>query len=188
MNAEPVGDRESSVCRAAELVGLFCADPREFGRIEAVTAAHVPPVPRALLDHHSHMTVTMERHHGCPMTLRVAAVRDGDASGRGYAREILLATPDGTVVQHGIVRMDLSTMDPATADAIRGRGEPLGRIFVAAGMLCEVQRVELLRIEAGPHLRAILGPSVNEVYGRVAEIAVAGRRVIELLEIAAPAS
>lgn len=172
--------------RAAELVTLFHAPSGAFGTWQAVAADAVPEPARGLLDHRSHMTVVMERHHGCPVTLRVVAERPDDAVHSRYAREILLATPDGLVVQHGIVRIDLAALDPAAAAAIRSRSAPLGRILVEAGQLCEVHDVRLLRIEPGPDLVRLFGCGAAQVYGRVARIDVGGRPAIELLEVAAP--
>jgi chorismate-pyruvate lyase len=183
--SEPTVPRPASE-RAAGLIGLFCPDPAGFGVVTAVSAASVPAPDRQLLDHRGHMTVTMERLHGCAVELRVIAERhDADAGHDRYAREILLVRPDGVVVQYGIVRIDLSSMDSATAAAIRERSAPLGRILLGAGLLCDVQRVELLRVEPANHLRDLVG-DVSPLHGRVAEIAIAGRTVIELLEIAVP--
>ncbi len=171
--------------RAAALVELFCPDAAEFGTWAAVDPDGVPEVPRRLLDHRSHMTVTMEREHGCPMSLRVVAERTSPAEDR-YSREILLVRPDGGIVQHGIVRIDLAALDASTSGAIRQRKMPLGRILVEAGLLCEVQHVALLRFHPGPHLENLFGGTAIEAFGRVATIDVGGRLAIELLEIVAP--
>jgi hypothetical protein len=175
------------VARARSLARLFAAGPDEdFGSLAPVAVADVPEPCRTLLDHRSHMTVAMERFHGSAVDLRVVAEADL-ADGR-YAREILLSVPgtDGgpaRVVQHGIVRIDLRAVDAATAGRIRCREEPLGRILLAAGVLCDVQDVAILRIVPGPHLRWL--DRGRETYGRVASITVGGRPAIELLEIVA---
>ena len=180
--------RLDAVERAGRLISLFCVDGRAFGDVAAVDPADVPAAERSLLDHRSHMTVTMERHHGCAVDLQVVSDRRGDpAEGRWYAREIVLRRGDGAVVQYGIVRIDLAAIDPTAAAAILAKSAPLGRILVSTGMLCDVQHVALLRIEAGPHLQACVGEATT-LFGRVAEIAVAGRPAIELLEVVVPAS
>jgi chorismate-pyruvate lyase len=186
MTAESAAADGDAVARAGRLVDLFCEPRRSFGTIEAVPSAAVAEPDRHLLDHHSHMTVTMERHHGCDVDLRVVAERHpAGAAADAYAREILLVRPDGVVVQCGIVRIDLAALDRETAEAVRGRAAPLGRILVAAGLLCEVQKVALLRIEPGPHLRRWVGQA-RHLHGRVAEISVDGKPAIELLEIVVP--
>lgn len=174
------GGRDAAT-RAADLVSLFADSHAEFGAIEAVSADAVPEPFRALLDHRGHMTVTMERHHGGAVRVRVIAERAG-APG-DYAREIVLTGPDGRVVQFGIVRIDLSCVDAATAARIRAGAEPLGRILIEAGVLCTVGDVALVRIIPGPHLVPLTGP--KQTFGRVAGISVDGRRAVDLLEIVA---
>lgn len=174
------GGGSAAVGRAAGLVSLFVSPPDAFGRLAPVTADLVPEPFRTLLDHRSHMTGAMERHHGGPVTLDVVAVTF--AGGR-YAREILLTGPGGRVVQFGIVRMDLGAVDESTAARISAAGEPLGRILPEAGVLCDVGDVGLLAIDPGPHLRSLIGPRAT--FGRVATIALDGRPAVELLEVVA---
>lgn len=178
-----------AVARALDLVRAMHADPAAFGHLREVAADAVPDVPRRLLDHRSHMTVAMERFHGGPVALRVVAERPAATNEPGgrYAREILLLRGDGAVVQHGIVRIDLDAVPPPTAAAIRARRMPLGRILIAAGLLCDVQGVRLLEVTAGPHLAELFGCAAGApMYGRVAEIGVAGVAAVELLEIVPP--
>ena len=202
MKSEP--DSPDPVARARALVRLFCR-PEEFGGLRGVASEEVPEPARTLLDHRSHMTVAMERFHGGSVRLRVVARADDGTervpnAGR-YAREILLETQEGSVVQYGIVRIDLAHLDRATAAAIREARRPLGRILIEAGMLRDVHRVQLLEIVPGPHLQNLFRPqfrlqaspspkaSRNQpVYGRVADIQLDGRPTVELLEIVAPAS
>jgi len=180
------------VTRAAALVRLFCG-LGDFGALHSVGAEQVPEPARTLLDHRSHMTVAMERFHGCDVRLRVVA-EAVDSQERGsnrgwYAREILLEKPSGDVVQHGIVRIDLTHLDAPTAGAIREGRRPLGRILIEAGMLRDVHAVRLLEVAVGPHLRELLRlpDTVVQLYGRVADIELDGRPAVELLEIVVPA-
>ena len=180
-----------AVTRARVLAEPFWP-PEEIGAIAAVDAAEVPQPARGLLDHRSHMTVAMERFHAAEMRLRVVSVIDeGAAAEAWYAREILLETPGGKVVQYGIVRIDLSAVDAATATLIRAGRRPLGRILIEAGVLRDVHRVALLAIRPGQRLAGLLhapaaGPE-GMFYGRVAEILLNGRPAVELLEVVAPA-
>lgn len=178
------GAADEAVRRAVELATVFHPVVTEAGEFTAVDPAEVPDGPRRLLDHSSHMTVAMERFHGGPVSLEVIASRADDGDGR-YAREILLRRGDGTVVQYGIVRLDLRGLAPATAAAIRRESAPLGRILLEAGVLCDVHHVHLLRMRVGPRLRKVL-PGSAETFGRVARIDVGGVAVVELLEVVAP--
>lgn len=182
MSESPVA-RGPSRCR--ELVKLFHSPPDGFGTVALVTAAQMPSPARELLDHTSHMTVTMECFHGGPVSLEV--VRRTECADGRYAREILLRRGDGRVVQHGIVRIDLPRLSADVAADIRSEAKPLGRILIAAGLLCDVHDVELLQITAAQQLADLLQvASGTEVFGRVALISMDGRPVIDLLEIVAP--
>jgi hypothetical protein len=171
------------VTRAENLVGLFC-DPAGFGCLRGVSAGMVPEPARLLLDHSSHMTAAMERVHGS-VNLRVVAI----ASSGPYAREIVLENKAGRPVQYGIVRIDLTALDKDIAEQIRAARRPLGRILIDGGVLREVHDVALLAIAPGTHLRGVLGrpEGAETLYGRVAEIALNGRKAVELLEIVADA-
>jgi hypothetical protein len=190
MNGEP---RAPAVARALDLAGEFWNPPEAIGHVRQVEAALVPLPFRELLDHCSHMTVAMERHHGGAVQLRVENVNE--ASGvRRYAREILLLGPAGDVVQYGIVRIDLSAVAAHTAAAIRVGKVPLGRLLIEAGVLRDVRDVLLVEITCGPRLtelfrhRAAASAAAPSTFGRVAAIDLNGRPAVELLEIAAPAA
>lgn len=182
--------------RAERLVALFHRPSSAFARFTAVHGSALPPPFAGLLDHASHMTVAMERLYGGPVSVEVLAFHDADGdsvNGRAwYEREILLRTADGQVVQHGIVRIDLGRVSPRVSAEIRAGQTPLGRVLIAAGMLLEVQRVGMLRVDIGPHLREVFGSTgagtapACETFGRVAEIAIDGVPAVELLEIVAP--
>ena len=199
---ESASDRFDPVARAARLIAPFCTPVSDFGTLRAVDPDAVPEPFRGLLDHSSHMTVVMERFHAAPVSLQVvatdencgsAAEDEGGARAPGwYAREILLANPAGRVIQHGIVRIDLSQVQPEVAATIRAATVPLGRILITAGLLRDVHDVRLLEVVPGPHLRGLFadGSSAERadetVFGRVAEISLGGRPAVELLEIVAP--
>ena len=190
------------VTRAEELVRLFAEPGPGFATFRNVDRAEVPEPACTLLDHTSHMTVAMERFHGGDVRLRVVSQADSTGAqsphSGWYAREILLETQAGTIVQHGIVRIDLSHLGPETAAAIREARRPLGRILIDAGMLRDVHGVRLLEIVPGPHLQKLFGglagpraapiAATTPVYGRVADIQLDGLPTVELLEIVALAA
>lgn len=182
------GDPAEPVARADELLRIFHAPEERFVRIRGVSASVVPQPFRELLDHCSHMTVAMERHHGGPVSLRVVGVASGSGSAdQRYAREILLERPGGLVVQYGIVRIDLSLVDATTAAAIRAGNAPLGRLLIEAGVLRDVHHVSLLEVTPEPGLCRLFGGSAcPTTFGRVAAISLAGQPAVELLEVAAP--
>lgn len=179
-----------AVERALGMAADFWVPADALGDIRSVPSADVPAAFRDLLDHHSHMTVAMERFHGAPLAVRVLAVRHDVPC--GYAREILLLGPQGDVVLYGIVRIDLAAVHPATAAEIRAAKTPLGRVLIDAGVLRDVHDVSLLEIVPGRRLTELfVGPhgragSPAMTFGRVAAIDLDGRPAVELLEIVAP--
>jgi len=185
-----------AVARAEELVRLFAEPGPGFATFRNVDRAEVPEPACTLLDHTSHMTVAMEGLHGAPLGLRVVArARDtGTAADQApwYAREILLLSPQGALVQYGIVRINLEHVDRTTAAAIRAGRIPLGRVLINAGLLREVHDVSLLEVRPGPRLASLFGklpqPGVPSppTFGRVAEISLGGHPAVELLEVVVP--
>jgi hypothetical protein len=179
------GHADGAAERANALVRLFHTPSERFAHFASVAPDAMPPGPRTLLDHSSHMTLAMERFHGGPVSLAVVARRQCDSD--HYAREICLADPDGRVVQIGIVRIDISCLPASTADAIRSESAPLGRILLAAGLHCNVHDVQLLQVDSGPDFAEVVGEtSALTTFGRVASIGLDGHAIIDLLEIVAP--
>jgi chorismate-pyruvate lyase len=187
MENDPDASVPRAEARVGVLVGIFHPVQSAFGVVEPVPNPESVPEPhRSLLDHRSHMTAAMERFHRGPVALTVvqSSGPHREPSGRSwYAREILLSRPDGRVVQHGIVRLDLGALPAATAEAVVCAREPLGRLLMAAGVLCDVQDVALVKVRPGAGLATHLGQTPT--FGRVATIRVDGRPAIELLEIVA---
>ena len=168
-----------------ELVRIFHRDLGELGRFHARAPADLPPVPRQLLAHDQHMTVTVEAHHGCPVRVDVLHTWETDTV---YAREILLRrTSDDAVVQFGIVRLRWAYLGEAVRAEIQARRRPLGRILIEHDVLRTVECRTLWEVSAGACLAAWTGlPEGGTTYGRTARIHVEGRPAIELLEIVVP--
>ncbi|HZT82373.1 MAG TPA: hypothetical protein VFA26_19245 [Gemmataceae bacterium] len=151
-----------------------------------IIPAHAVPSPyHALLVHEHHMTVTQEKHHGCPVAVRVLAVAH---QGDYYARKILLTREsDGRVVQFGIPRIDLRCCSPAVRAALLEQKTPLGRILIQHKVLRRIEPTAYLRVVPSPAMMGWFGLTVpTPTYGRLAYIHCDGRPAIELLEIAAP--
>lgn len=177
-----------SLSRAQDLLGIFHSDKNSFALIKPVEAIHVPEPFHALLHHNSHMTVAMERHHGGPVSLQVVQVKEEAGNGFAYSREIVLTRGDKNIVQYGVVRLNLSVIEPRLADAIRNRKTPLGRLLIEADVLREVRNVALLEVLPRDGLRELFGCSEehSRTFGRVAHILLDNQPAVELLEVASP--
>lgn len=167
----------------AALVGLFYpTDPDTLATFTQVPPDSLPTIPRQLLDHDAHMTITVEAFHGSPVAVQVIRSQESDD---WYAREILLCREDtGAVVQYGIVRLRPDQFHPDVWAEIRGKQLPLGRVLIRHDVFRQVERIALWRVTAGPALADFLRVSLGStVYGRTARIICDGKPAIELLEI-----
>lgn len=174
-------EQETGSLRSNRLVRLFFREPSRFGEVQEIGSHEVPQPHRQLLDHRSHMTVTMETFVGGSLDLRVlqewreTVARSEDARGTHvgqlYAREILLLSSSGEPVQYGIVRVDLEAVPPAVRERILAGSAPLGRVLIEAGTLRDVHDVALLRVASGVELARRIGVDPSRtLYGRVAII------------------
>ncbi len=173
---------DSSEVELEKLIGLFFDQRELLGEFDSVNAQDLKEPAQSLLNHSRHMTVTIERHHGSPVDVRVLRTRTDDDF---YSREILLTCQsDDKVVQYGIVRLDRSVLsDPVRAE-IESQQTPLGRVLIEHDVLREVKLEQLYSIHCGPALAAALDVEEGkEVSGRTAMIYCDGQPVIELLEI-----
>jgi chorismate-pyruvate lyase len=152
---------------------------------EYVPAGRVPSPYDELLVHEHHMTVTVERHHGDLVDVRILDRRhDGDT----YARKILLSLHgDGRVVQFGIVRIHLQYCSAAVRREIVAGQTPLGRILIQHDVLRRIEPTAYLRVVPSPAMMGWFGlDRARPTYGRLAFIYCNEQPAVELLEIVAP--
>lgn len=154
-------------------------------KCEPILAEMMPEPYRSLLVHAHHMTVTVERHYGGPVDVRVLNVARG---GEEYARKILLTLRgDGRVVQFGIVQIDLGLLSPAVRREIEAGQTPLGRVLIEHNVLRHILPAGYLRVELSADMAGWFGATAgDETFGRLGVILTDGRPAIEVLEILAP--
>ncbi len=164
------------------LIELFYDNRRHVGAFHEVTAAKMPDVYRKLLAHEHHMTVTVEKHHNCPVDVKVLQRHATDTH---YAREILLTRQcDDRVVQYGIMRICLGLLPPAARQEVVSEKTPLGRILIQHNVLRSVHLFSLFKITPGEVLQSWLTDGhAQTVYGRTALIYCNSEPAVELLEI-----
>ena len=153
------------------------------GEFEPIESA--PEPYDELLNHHKHMTVTVESHYGENVDVHVHRCQQQE---NWYAREITLATTESRrIVQYGIVRLDTTALDEPVWRRIESQQVPLGRVLIEHNVLREVQLCGLWRIQAGPSLAALLRVTIGSIlWGRTALIYCDGEPAIQLLEILTP--
>ena len=178
--------RDDSDVKIEQLLDQFYADPPGYSQLgEFCSVRDVPPPYDTLLDHHAHMTVTVESHYGEPLDVTVHRTK---RDGSWYSREITLQTQQTKkIVQYGIVLLNVDCLEPTVWQRIASQHVPLGRVLVEHNVLREVQLCELWRVQAGPNLASLLEISIGEtLFGRTALIYCDGEPAIELLEIVSP--
>jgi len=168
-----------------ELVELFYAKPIDLGQFSQCVENECPQAYQRLLAHESHMTVAVERRHGCQVDVGVLESRQTDTH---YLRKIVLRRmTDQCVVQYGIVRLALSALQPVVRDEIMAQKTPLGRVLIEHNVLREVQLNALWQVVCGKKLASLFAVAKDHItYGRTALIYCDGEPAVELLEIVAP--
>jgi hypothetical protein len=168
------------------LVRLFYDDsPYELASFEAVAADTMPTQYRQLLDHHSHMTITVESFYGSSVDVTVFRTTTDP---QWYGREISLVTQNGgQTVQYGIVRLRPQLLQSEVWQEIEAGKTPLGQVLIRHNVFRQVELVALWKVVAGPSLAKRLEVEPGALtYGRTARIFCDGEPAIELLEIVAP--
>jgi hypothetical protein len=169
-----------------DLRTLFALFPpgNDLPEYEFVPADEVPPPYHGLLVHEHHMTVTVERHHGDLVDVRILARRQ---DGGSYARKILLALQgNGRVVQFGIMRVRLGYCSPAVRAEIIAGQTPLGRILIQHNVLRRIEPTAFVRVIPGPAMMGWFGLECPlPTYGRLALIHYDEQPAVDLLEIVA---
>ncbi|MFO0903007.1 MAG: hypothetical protein U0939_08415 [Pirellulales bacterium] len=165
---------------------LFYSSLGELGEFTELKREATPQPFRNLLAHDEHMTVTVESHWGGPVDVRVLAVHRTPTH---YSRKIALQLKStGQMVLFGLVRLNLSFLEPQVRAEIESERTPLGRVLIEHNVLRNVRLLSLWKVRAAQELAAIFGIAPDSVcYGRTALIYCNGVPAVELLEIIPPA-
>jgi len=185
MKGPLVTQTDRSTPELQALVELFYDSPESLGAFREVSPEELNALGRKLLDHDEHMTVTVEAHHGCPVSVEVLETRPTHTH---YARKILLRRQrDLAVVQFGLVRLNLDYLGPVVRREIENQQAPLGRILIDHEVLRKVRLLSLWQLEPGLELCKWFQLSEPVTcFGRTALIYCNGVPAVELLEVVAP--
>lgn len=143
----------------------------------------IPHPADALLVHHEHMTVVLQKHHGRPVNVHVL---EEHLHGDTYTRKISL-TPVGSdkVVEWGIVRLHFQYMSPVVRDEILAKKMPLGAILIKHNVHRRIKPRYFLRFpQDGQVLNLFPGSHSEPAWGRLGTIFCNDEPCIELLELA----
>ena len=109
---------------------------------------------RQLLDHHEHMTVTLESPCGCRVAVEVKRRRL--TRNRYERKSVLREARGGRVLQYNIVRMQCAYLDETVREEIENEQIPLGRILIRHEVLRRVQRIASVADHDRPRAAACL--------------------------------
>jgi len=169
--------------RELRLLYAFFGDSA-LPQIERVNADDVPEPYHGLLVHDQHMTVTLEAHHGKPVTVVPWKVhRHGDI----YGRKLDLLVEPGKTVMTGVMLINFGYCTDAVRDAVVAETAPLGRILIEHNVLRRIDATAFVRLPPDDALvQRFKQPTPKPAYGRLATIYCDERPAIDLLEIVAP--
>ncbi len=166
-----------------EVLGQFPDDRISLDKLDVLRGDSVPGIYNELLVHTHHMTVTLEKHCGCPVFLEVVKVRH---EGHDYARKLVLrAGEDVPVVLAGIMRFRLEFVREEIRQTIVEASTPLGRVLIENEVLRRIETVAFLRFPLQNTFGELLGSDAEAdfTYGRIAIIFCDGAPAVELLEL-----
>ena len=169
--------------RELRLLYAFFGDSA-LPEIESVDAVDVPQPYHNLLVHRHHMTVTLEKYHGKPVTVVPWRVqRNGDI----YGRKLDLIVEPGKVVMTGVMLINFGFCSKAVQEEVVAETAPLGRILIEHKVLRRIDATAFVRLPAGDALvQRFKLPKAMPAYGRLATIYCDEKPAIDLLEIVAP--
>lgn len=151
-----------------------------------VAAQKIPDPYRYLLVHEAHMTVTLENHHGGPVSVHPYQIH---GQGNLYGRKLdLRLVESGKVVMTGAMLFNFSFCSPQVRDLIVEGKTPLGRILIEHNILRRVSVDSFLKLDASDPLVSRFEMDVpQDAYGRIATIFCDEQPAVDLLEIVRPA-
>jgi chorismate-pyruvate lyase len=125
----------------------------------------------------------VEEFYGEPVDVKVLeTTQTGDL----YNRQILLTLRStGTVVQFGIVTIDLAVLSPVVRQKIVEGKTPLGRVLIEHNVLRTIEPKAFYRAVPDDLLASHFQGSKDVCYGRVGVITTDGHPTITVLEILA---
>jgi chorismate-pyruvate lyase len=188
-SARPQGHRSPATTEGL----LFPLDAvYEQAGVEPPVARRIPadrvPLPyRRLLDHTSDMTLTLERHIGARVALRILSAR---RSGPWYYRRVLLVHGgSGRPVEMGAIRLRLGEFSARIRAQILQAQAPLGRLLRDGGVDFESRPRAFMALTPNAEMMGVFWMAEPQtLYGRRTEVMLGGAKIGDIVEIVPLAS
>ena len=150
--------------------------------VKKISRARVPPPYDRLLVHEDDMTLTLERHFGGRIAVRVLA---SALKGPSYFRRVLLVRESSArPVAMGAVRIRLDVLGARNRTKILRQREPLGRILREGGVDFLSRPTAFFEVRPNSEMMGVFWmPKSRILYGRRAHVTLAGVRIGDVVEI-----
>ena len=147
-----------------------------------VSPEEIPSPYRSLLAHAHDMTLTLERHFGGRVSVRMLSTF---RSGAWYQRRVLLVQEySGRPVEMGAVRVKLDRFSPRIRAEILRHEVPLGRILREGGLDFESRPRAFLAVTPNPEMMGMFWMrEPRTLYGRQTEVMLDGVKIGDIVEI-----
>lgn len=150
-----------------------------------ISAYRMPLPYRSLLVHESDMSITLERHFGGRVALRVLSTFFKE---RWYFRRVLLVQEySGKPVEMGAISMDLSAFSRRIRAKILKNEVPLGRILRDAKVDFKSQARVFLEVKPNAEMMGVFWMRESRsLYGRQTEMLYRGKKIGDIVEVLPP--
>ena len=150
--------------------------------VKRISRARIPPPYDGLLVHEDDMTVTLERHCGGRVAVRVLS---SALKGQSYFRRVLLVQESSArPLAMGAVRIRLDIVGARIRAKILRQREPLGRILRDGGIDFVSQPTAFLKVSPNAEMMGVFWmPEPRTLYGRRTHVTLAGVRIGDIVEV-----
>ena len=150
--------------------------------VKKISRARVPPPYHGLLVHEDEMTLTLERHYGGRIAVRVLSC---SLKGQSYFRRVLLVQESSArPVAMGAVRIRLDVLGARNRAKILRQREPLGRILRDGGVDFLSRPTAFFEVKPNAEMMGVFWMrEARTLYGRRTHVTLAGVRIGDIVEI-----
>ena len=147
-----------------------------------IAPVHIPPPYDGLLVHENDMTLTLERHFGGRVAVRVLS---SALKGQWYFRRVLLVQKSsGRPLVMAAVRIKFTVLGARYRARVLREQEPLGRILRAAGVNFRSRPTAFFEVMPNSEMMGVFWmPEPRALYGRRTHVTLADARIGDIVEI-----
>jgi chorismate-pyruvate lyase len=154
-------------------------------KAKAITPYEMPLPYRSLLVHESDMSITLERHFGGRVGLRVLSTFL--KNGWYYRRVLLVQEYSGRPVEMGAIRMNVGAFSKRVRGQILANDVPIGRILRDANIEFKSQAKIFLEVKPNSEMMGVFWlREPRTLYGRQTEMIYRAKHIGDIVEVLPP--